>query len=488
MLQHGKVPSLIRKAISLFLTVVFVGSLCGCEDNNDESEPIGNTTGPVASESMTESTHLELTDADFTPIDINYEIIDDAPPIETNVIDLSNLDFGERLSPCKAEEVYKDYLIKDPYQYELEEYTYEDPDFQKYMMTPSKGKIRNATFFDNKYYLLINYDDFCGRHDSSVFSYDVKTGELKEIVRHSGLEKDFNISLLAVAHGRLYYTNTYLEDQGKEYPFIGTVFENGLSESNPIDYNRMKRMTTLYSVDVSGDDEKEECSFEGIVIKIRENGNGLIMDTVSGAKGGYIEYNISTRELRELDYAAVLPDLTEAVLCDGEPAEITGGMTDGEYQPLVIKTQYYTLSTDFLNYTRIFLWKDKVVIVALEYVGTQWLYTYDLTRRELLKMKYDGFGFTNMLQTEEGLLIINNSVEAGDGYSSQRGERMFYLVPLLGMVFRMDSSDKFLLGESSDTVYYLEIKAEKGSVIKLKNPIMYNEIGLPDKLYWLKYQ
>ena len=95
----------MKKYIALILTGALLAGLCSCEDKPDNSEPVGDVTAPAVTETSAEPQFLELTEADFTPVDIQSDLIEGMPPAEISCTDLSGLSFGERMSPCKAEAV-----------------------------------------------------------------------------------------------------------------------------------------------------------------------------------------------------------------------------------------------------------------------------------------------------------------------------------------------------------------------------------------------
>ena len=93
----------MKKYIALFAAAAMLCGLCSCEDKPDSSVPVGDVTAPAVTETSTEPQFIELTEADFTPVDIQSDLIEGMPSEEISCTDLSGLSFGERMSPCKAE-------------------------------------------------------------------------------------------------------------------------------------------------------------------------------------------------------------------------------------------------------------------------------------------------------------------------------------------------------------------------------------------------
>ena len=480
----------MRKFIAVLAAAALLGTLCACEDKPVNSESIGDFTVPEVTEIApgpeitTEPPFRELTEDDFEHVDMLLDNTDAAPPLDIHEADLSGLDFGARLSPCKAEDVYENYV----------ENTYVDGEWiaqynaklEKCLSTPCRGMLEKAEFADGKCYMLVNYDDLCGAHDWSIFSYDIGTGDLKELVRHSGLDDAAKCFTLSYAHGRLYYDAVYnIDEDGKRYP--SNIHSNGagFSESGSSAAQGLKKMSVLCSVDVESGEETEECTVEGVAILLgNETEKGLVVQRFADDDTTYYqEFNVTTKELGECDDSVHTPVSGVRFYCDGVPAEVTGGYVDGKYENVVIKTQYYTIQTDLIKFDNAFLWKDRACIVSTEYVGTQNLYTYDLTTGERLKMRCDGFSYSNTIQLEEGLLMVNATL---DGFSNTLGERIEYVEPTLGMIFRMQSGTHFLFGNTDDAVYYIALSGEPDNYAGNYGFYSSPEQGVPDKLYWFK--
>ena len=126
-------------------------SVTACDKKKTDTEPLPEEVTEETVES-TEPVYIEAADEDFVDIDFNISIIDDEPPVKMNVADLSGVDFGERLTPCKTESEYR-----DRYGYTAR---YDDPEMQAeyerlyevFCNTPSAGHIENVAFIDDKFY------------------------------------------------------------------------------------------------------------------------------------------------------------------------------------------------------------------------------------------------------------------------------------------------------------------------------------------------
>ncbi|MBP5362591.1 MAG: hypothetical protein J6Y71_06165 [Ruminococcus sp.] len=492
----------MRKTIAILSVLILVASMCSCEDKPFESEPIGETTISVGAENTSEPVYLELNEEDFDLVDINCEINDSNPPVDIQCTDLSGLDFGERMSPCKALDVNYDLFSLDDIEPELRE-MYEEQN-EKYKLAMNRirekacsGMVENTEFLEGKLYISVNYDDLCGAHDSSLYSYDVETGDFKEVVRHSGLEYNGCFNGLKAAHGKLYYYKTEYTDANGEP--LGNDENNTLPVTGEIAIvdipteGDIIEKTTFYSIDPETGNEEKVCTVDGFVFWFQESKNGLGIDRAIVEKNSdliseFVEYNFETKELSESQEWALGTSTGTQFLCDGVPATVSGGLTNGGYEKISVSTQYYTVNTELNYYSFVFLWKDKFVIITDEQISGTWMYTYDLVKRERLKMKVDGFNFSDALQTDEGLLLVVESGVQDSGYSMKMARRIYYVMPLLGMVFKMDVCDEVMMGKNDDAVYYMTISGGQ-SGYDAENHIYAGystSKGLPEKLYMFR--
>ena len=474
----------MRKEITLAVALALLAAMCACSDKSSEDELIGDITTAVDTESVTELKYSELTEDDFTPVDIACDITDSAPPVEIHVADLSEQKFGERMSPCKILEsvktsqtvIFDDAELQKRY----------DAALDKLLATPCKGMVGNGVFLDDKFIFSVNFDDLCSRHDSSLYSYDVKSGNFKELITHTGIEYEGAFDCLTVAHGRLFYSETAYYDENDE-KIIG--YEDSGSADALTSAEHGEEKSVIYSVDTQSGAEEKICSIEGHIHFISEGQKGLVLHSFVGGDIPYkqVEYDFDTKEIIDLKYE---PELTalNVKLCDGVPAEVTGGFDGEKYNPITVKTQYYTVSTDLNYYTDIFLWKDKFSILSSEQISGTWLYTYDLTNHEKLSMKLDGLGYSRYMQAEDGIVIISNVRLETSGINMKSGYRIHYVLPVLGTVYRLQTCDNILEGTSGNTFYYL---TTSGGNLNYDDEyfmfVGYNTMnGMPDKLYWFE--
>ena len=434
----------MKKITAILSAAVLLAGACSCSDKPDVSEPDGDvTTAPVT---------------------------DTEPPIEVNSADLSSIDFGARMSPCKAPDVresYKNSMMRHGNEERFDEAV------AKLVETPCKGAVTSATFGGGKFYLTVNYDDFCNLHDSSLYCYDVETGECKELAAHTGLEYNGCFSWLTFAHDKLYYIDKLLTDSDE-----GTK-------------------TALYCLDPESGDISELCTVDGYIHDLHEIENGLSMYRYIGGNNGsdYLQYDIGTNELSPYTFPEAEGEgPKDVVLCDGVPAEVTGGFDGEKYNPITVKTQYYTISTDINYANSIFTWRDKLCIISIEGVSGSWMYTYDITNRERLKMKFEGYGGANIQQTNDGLLAFvpsnNYGGSADSNATRQHVIKLYYIIPTLAVEYRFGECDDYLqtdLSTAADKPAYILTLKSLGNEFRASGIYVgYDPTNrnVPDKLYW----
>ena len=405
----------MKKIISVFAAAALLGTLCACEDKPSRSEPVGDVTVPAVTESPTEPAYLELTEEDFAPVDMVQEITDGTPSA-VHCTELEGVDFGERLSPCKAPDECEKYSPRTIFEGYPDIQAQYDRERQAKLETPFKGRTDTVVCLGGKLYFAVNFDDLCSRHDSSVFRYDPATKETTELVRREGLEYDGGFASLCAVHGRLFFT------------------ENAKSETPH---------TTICEIDPESGNVSELLSLDTNVYSLRESADGLLMTCYDGgdASAYYKEYVLETKEIR--DYNTESTRFT-ALLCDGVPAEITGGFDGEKYEPITVKTQYYTISTDITHYSGIFLWRDKVCIAVNDHIGGDWLYTYDIANRERLKMKFGGF-ISGLIKAGDALACVSQSGVNSDSYST-----LYYIEPTLGAIHRIGKESSLVMANGGD--------------------------------------
>ena len=431
------------KKTAFTLAAALTLALCGCENKTVTDSP-----APEQPTEPAEPVFAEYTEEDFTPIKMNLNITDDPPPFEIHSADLSGLDFGERLSPCKAEDVREKYDPSGIVEFDDPERQAEyDAERERFYNTPSKGRIESIAYLNGKFYFSVNYDDLCYGHDSSIFSFDPETGEQKELVTRTGLEYDGFRNFIS-AGGRL----IFIEYGDDSFAVCNIDPDNG-------------EISELFTL---GSD----------VYWIFPSPNGILAHTnnLNTDTTSILEYDIETGE--------VLGGLTDEEInanygllsCGGHPAAAKGGK-DGE--PLSVKTAYYSLETEHKRCTGVYLWEDKASFTTDEsvnnYSNESRLYTYDFERMERTEINFNGFS-VGMTQARDGFVDTVGSSSLSGSTSTA-----YYIAPQLGTAFRLAKSDSIWALESGGVCCFLASENKP-----IETSFMVSDNYIPEKIYWFE--
>lgn len=442
------------KKIAFTLAAALLLTLCGCESKTDTDSPVSEQPTEPA-----EPVFAEYTEEDFTPIKMNLNITDDPPPFEIHSADLSGLDFGERLSPCKAEDVREEFQFWHQTFDDPEMQALYDAEMEQLYNTPSKGQIDNTAYLDGKFYFAVDFDDLCGRHDSSIFSFDPETGELKELAARTGLEYSDSYRNFVSVCGRLIFM-----EYGDDF-------------------------FTVCNIDPISGEVSELFTKEEEALMMQASDDGILISSIEG-KGDTSKYVVKKYDI---ETGEVLGEMTdeEVILdygllsCGGEPASATGGK-DGE--PLSIETAYYSLETEHKRCTGVYLWENKVSVMADESVGystERRLYTYDFERMERTEINFNGFS-VGMTQARDGFIDTVGSSSLSGSTSTA-----YYIAPQLGTAFRLAKSDFITSMKTGGVCYFLASGYKQTEAVLGENSIiggMMSDDYVPEKIYWFEVQ
>ena len=220
----------MRKLSALFLSAVLALSATGCELKKSDSEPPEDvervteteTDTDTPADSETESPDVDdkketsepvfrkYSEDDFSSIKLNINETDAAPPVDIKSVEPGKMSFGERMSPCKAEDVYQNY---GSYLYAGGDESVQNTDDTRYQRAleicskPCSGNIVDIVYLDGYFYMSVNFDDYCSLHDSSLFRYDPETSKYEEVDTRTGLDYHGCYNALCGYCGKLYYTD-----------------------------------------------------------------------------------------------------------------------------------------------------------------------------------------------------------------------------------------------------------------------------------------
>ena len=465
----------MKKFTALLSALALTFALCSCDKKTSDSESptpeeptsvsedISPAEKPVGNAS--ESAFRELTDEDFTNIEMKFTMSDNAPPVELGCTDLSGIDFGSRVSPCKTPENIETLIeaLHSPDDEHTDEVRANIEEHYRTMCdAEAKGQITDIVKYDGKFFFAVNYDDLCYAHDSSLFRFDPDTGECTEVLTHTGLGYNSCFFGLSVCGNYLYYYDY-------NAPFDETLYQ--------IEPNTFKE-TKLADFDLSINSILD-CSPYICIAGLKQNGEGESYTTVRKMIDPVTGEEVEDPELSDFNtYYDPVP-----VLCDGKICEVTGGYSDDGYSTLSIKTQYYSLDTYISQYNSVFAWKDRVCVLVNQdrSLSESRLYTYDLNTMERTMVKMTGF---NGMASKAGDGIVLSAQKSNWGLAENN---FYYYIPELATAFLFDSASDtqvnadytFLTIENND--FYLLIMTPYENAGQYGN---YSSLGIPKKLYW----
>ena len=468
----------MRKITALLSAFAIIITLSGCDKKKSESEP--PEVEEVVTEAIEEDTEpvfRELKDEDFAPIDLNLSIVDKESPIDIQCADLSGIDFGKVLTPCKATDIVNQYYphqeFDDPEKQELH-----DKNREALLNRESCGRIENIVHLGSKLYLDVNYDDLCSRHAERLFSYDLETGESKMLTEHIGLEYNGGFSALTAVHDKLIYINHINDSMGDIKGYELYRLEPDTGETTKLaEINGGEGYWLSWLEEVP-----EGLMVRGFINHEDEEGSNTFTNTAV-----FDTYDIETGEKLSTSHEETPFERTWG-FCDGEPVEVSGGLkSDGTgSEPYTIKTQYYSIDTGMKNVGGVYAWKDRLCILVNERMtygaDEHRLYTYDLKTMERTKMKFNGFtGSVN--KYGDGIIsAVHTSAMEKGGYVALT--QLYYILPEVGVAYRLDKIESENIYDLDDIFCLISYKKEERTNEE-EEGYFYNGFNIPpDKLYW----
>ncbi len=202
----------MKKILSILAAAAMLVSCYSCNDSkknkkdNENTEKVSEASGEQALDEPVKQEFKEYSTDYFRTVNLKLNITDEKPPLTEYSVNLSKLDFGERIPPCRDEKYIDRYAPDFSYSSDEETKRQAEEMWEKSKTEPLKGDI--ATFFVHKNYLYaaVNYD-YCvsgGYHEVSIFRMNVDTGEKEEIYRHSDPERAISIENMYYFNDRLY--------------------------------------------------------------------------------------------------------------------------------------------------------------------------------------------------------------------------------------------------------------------------------------------
>ena len=169
-----------RPILSAALIMVLSATLWSCEDSKGTSKKVSSDP-PIYNthESIIDPSDLkrEFGDENFNTINVNLSYPDAKAPVDVSYIDISGLDFGEKLPVCNRAE------NADAYYTELFSYNGQLLyDYSGCVDKPVKGYATGCYIEEENCFIDVSYPNMVGDvYDWSLFSYDMDSGALEEV-------------------------------------------------------------------------------------------------------------------------------------------------------------------------------------------------------------------------------------------------------------------------------------------------------------------
>lgn len=414
----------------------------GCSDKkktDSSSEEIkGEPIETVSDETEPYSGSSEYSESDFSEIPVSLTVSEGDAPIESMAIEMKPVYdmLGERMSPCKADDVWKDYAPNWSIDGGEPQY---DPYIDEVLKTPAPAKVVTCAYGDNKLYLLVSFDDLCGEmHDWAICSYDVETGECSEIFTYEGLESPISSpnGTMRYADGKLWFK--CYNDDIKGYSLYSFDIESGSFEDvfdgkNGEIYEGYGIDNTIDTILNAGENRLvfADYSFDGDGVQTVNNEfrNGRTVKAV------LYELDHDTGKFSEIFSNDNI--YGDPVFCNGRIAYAYRN----EKRKIAVHTENYTLTTKFRSADLVYA-DDKTVVLkqvdynysASEYDPTPdkaLMFVYDLENRTKLSFDVTKLG-SQFVVTDGGIIICQ-----GTDFM----EKLYYLIPESGIAFFMNMSD-----------------------------------------------
>lgn len=433
----------MKKFISILAALTLMAGCFSCSEEKDvksDSKPVeADTTISEADSSVDEpvvqqqAEFREYNAEDFKTINVNLTKTDKEPPFKLHSLNISELDFGERIPPCKQGE------YRDKYKPDFSDI--DDPDiddeYREYMESvrtewenickvPAKGAIQFWRQCGNDIYAAVGYDTYCsgGDHEVSIFRVDGLTGEATEIYRHSDPESSFYVETIAVPNGKVYID---VRDKGLMYldgdKLVPMHYLDGYSHYLMGDAaDRMIFLSTKNILEEIPDDYEPQPSEYW---EEREGKKYLI----KGQERVYSEYLPDKDEWKEIARKTYTQEeVYSDVNLDNDLPWVYGKLAAHTEKPegkrkLDVVTDEYRVGTGITGLDILYADHDRLVV---KLSNKNIVHIFDMAKMEHYVL--DCSGLAPMCQYFEGGLFV---------YASNTDSNLYYIMPEMGLTFTL---------------------------------------------------
>lgn len=469
----------MRRILTLIAALTIIAGCCSCdkkkEKNKDNTQIVSEQTDTQAESALDKPVEDEFRTYSkdyFKTLNVNTTNTDAKPPVKDYVINLTNYDFGSRKPPCKDEKYIQNYNFLKNGNYEEKYRKDVEEVWEKSKNEPTAG-LSEDICIDGKYiYAVVNYDICCtGAHETSIFRIDSETNEKTEIFRHSDPETSCMIINIYRINGVLYviklddHSLCYLDEDKKELVHIKELPEDINTVFRPNSAGRliietMKEDKELVPNDYEPKEGESLYSYDGTQTYL-----------IKGRENTYEEFDFDTKTWKTL-YSVHTSNDESVELGTPEYPVLNGKYFAWKEKPersrkFDIVTEKYRISTGLTGCEVKYADDDKVIAIQYNLQGSganeSRLHIFDIKKAEHYIIDSTKYG-SRFSVLGDGLIV---STTGGDG-------NMYYLLPELGMFFKLPNLNGVNMGENYQNYYSDPYLCSEGSVainvLKQVNP------------------
>ena len=438
----------MKKIISKIAAAALTLSCFSCSEDKKKKEkteekPVNIEDGvdePALDEPV-KTEYKEFSEDSFKTVEVNLNITDKEPPLTSHMLNLSQIDFGSLIPPCKDEK-YRDRYMTDRSDYEDEEYQkFIREQWEKSCTEPQKGVIHDCFIDGNTFYIDVEYDNNClGHHESAIFRVDGLTGEKEEIFRHSDPENSLIIWQLYRINGVLYVLTKekglyYLDEEKKELVNILEA-EESQKYNAQIMGNSAGRLLVRESINHTEDVPKDYKSDSGQYAYSDDGENYYI---ITGCDVKVKEYDFKSKTWTEL-YSAFVdydPNVYGSISASKDCPFIYGELFAWKEKPensrkYNVYTEKYKVSTGLTGCDILYASDKKLALRQGSQVAgaeTTFVHVFDLESSTHYIIDYSGLGADNCKYAKDGIVA----------YPTGSSGKIYYIMPELGLTFDLAS-------------------------------------------------
>ena len=414
----------MKRISALISALVLAFSCFACDEkkhNEDSTEEVSDTEvapdTPDTGDTVVENLFQTYTESDFTDITVPLKYIEDEPPVVLKSFDIPDLDFGERISPCKQSEdpsQYDPISGQNAYRWTDENGVEHIPEstYMKLLDTPEPGMLTGAAYADDKVYLTVSYDNYCsGCHEWSIYEYNIATEDMREVYNYSGTDNEYGIGI-------------WLEP---------TIADNKLLLScwSPTEYEQPEQRTDFRVVAIDLATGEDEVIYKGenyVQISIGRD-KVMFCETESNDDSHRTisltikEYDIKTGDIR------TITENEETKVYNSAISELSAYIrkpVDARRCELV--TEKYCIQTSLTNADVLYASDKKAIIVTDGDKSV--MHTYDLERMEHYVTDFGGESVRFAAYGER--IIYSDTLNSGDSEGN-----IYCIIPEMGIAYTL---------------------------------------------------